>query len=117
MKTTARLPLLLLSGSFCAALGQPRTNTTLSSCLHGPRYTNNAVVLTPQCPASNVVSAANQLLSRAGLKWGNPIEVRWLGKSNRYLVVYPTPRTESGQLGQRAVYVETNGVVWLAPRL
>ena len=75
-------------------------------------------LISPQSAAySNVVTAADRLVLGAGLKWGEPSEVRWQPDPlNRYVVIYGTPQSELGYAGYRAVHVATNGEAWFVPR-
>ena len=66
---------------------------------------------------SDVGRAANQLLLERGLKWGNPVEVIWQKEHDRYLAIYPTPKEERAVVGDRGVFVWTNGVARLMPQL
>lgn len=66
---------------------------------------------------SNVVARANELVTKAGLKWGDPVDVRWESDPlNRYEVIYPTSKSEVELLGNREVLVTTNGLASFAPR-
>ncbi len=64
-----------------------------------------------------IVATANRLVSEAGLKWGEPVDVRWQpAPLNRYLIIYPTPQSELGYAGYRIVQVETNWHAWFPLR-
>ena len=66
---------------------------------------------------SNIVAAANHLVSKAGRSWGSPVKVEWQpAPLSRYVVTYATPQSELGYAGYRAVHVETNWHAWFTPR-
>ena len=66
---------------------------------------------------SKVVTAANELVSKAGLKWGSPVRVLWQDAPlNRYLVVYSTPQAELGYAGDRTVFVSVDFRAWFGFR-
>src|SRR5438105_413923 len=82
-----------------------------------PEDTNRKPLSLPgSAEFSKIAAIANQSVSQAGLKWGQPVRVEWQNVHGRYIVFYLTPESERGILGSRAVHVETNGKVWLVPR-
>ena len=84
----------------------------------GGREPDREELISPQSIRfSNIVSKADRFLDRAKLSWGKAYEVRWQPEPlNRYVVIYPTPKSELGYAGYRAVHVGVSGDVWLVPR-
>ena len=71
----------------------------------------------PISSTSDVVVSASGLLKERNLNWGEPIEILWQDELNRYLVIYPTPSREKMKMGDRGVFVWTNGETITMPQL
>jgi hypothetical protein len=112
--TTPQVPVSQPPATFSntvAAVIEPKTNVNKE-----PKCTETPIL--PQSATySNTVALANKLISGAGQKWGDPLEVRWQSEPfNRYVVIYLTSELEKALLGDRAVLVTTNGQASFAPR-
>jgi hypothetical protein len=94
-----------------------------------PKSLSKPTSFSASSPTSSVIAAANDVVLKAGLNWGEPVKVEWLGlvrhydtdkeptvPVNRWQVRYATPDSELGWAGFRQVGVETNGYVWIIPR-
>jgi hypothetical protein len=71
----------------------------------------------PVSSTSDVVAVASDLLRARGLAWGEPVEVLWQEEHTRYLVLYATPAHEKMEVGDRGVFVMTNGSAFAMPQL
>ena len=71
----------------------------------------------PVSSTSDVVVVASELLNACNLKWGEPVEVLWQDDHNRYLVIYPTPNREKMEVGDRGIFVWTNGEAIRMPQM
>ena len=66
---------------------------------------------------SKAVAAANELVLKAGLKWGTPVKILWQDAPlNRYLVIYSTPQSELDYAGDRTVFVGVDFKAWFGFR-
>jgi hypothetical protein len=117
MKTFTCFLILSLCIAVFSGCSQPSYRSTASAS-SGPPLPLDVPVAAESSNYSNVVATANELVSKAGLKWGHLLEVRWQpAPLNRYLVIYATPQSELGYAGHRSVHVETNWHAWFTPRL
>jgi hypothetical protein len=115
MRTKTRILAILLCGAIlsgCSESGKPKTDNVRREAVSSNKISKSVGYAT-----SDVVSAANQLMFEKGLKWGDPVEVRWQKEHDRYLAIYPTPEKERTMGGGRGVFVWTNGNAALMPQL
>jgi hypothetical protein len=120
MRTIISITSICLSIASLAGCSQPHTLPQASASKTQVSSTQPPFepLISPVSPAySNVVAVADRLVSGAGLKWGEPTEIRWQPDPlNPYVVIYATPQSELGYAGYRGVHVATNGDVWFVPR-
>lgn len=58
------------------------------------------------------IKLARKHLKAEGIDWGEPIKVIWQKNHHRHLVIFSTPDWERGMLGNRGVFVYTEGATW-----
>lgn len=75
------------------------------------------VILPPALTPEQAVVAANRLVEVKIPTWGRSIHVSWQSEHNRYLVLYATPEEERIMVGDRGVFVKTNGAALFMPQL
>ena len=78
---------------------------------------NSTISLSRVTTTTDATRVANLLVHTKGLEWGIPVQIKWQEEHNRFLVIYATPEKERLMGGDRGVFVETNGQVWVIPQL
>ncbi len=71
----------------------------------------------PVSSTSDVAAVASGLLKNRELEWGDPVEILWQDDLDRYLVLYSTPEKEKMEIGDRGVFVMTNGEAIVMPQM
>lgn len=71
----------------------------------------------PISSTADVVVVASHLLKERGVDWGEPVEILWQEELTRYLVLYATPEREILEVGERGVFVMTNGNAIVMPQM
>lgn len=107
----ARIFATCLCVTFVAGCSTSSINRSVATNIAAPASTK-----TPKLNTTDIANIAKRVVAENRLDWGEPVEITWQKRHNRYLVIFATPEKERLEAGDRGVFVETDGEAYLMPQ-